>query len=182
MMPEEDKIIGAFSECPLAPLEGIPTYEYTTNLNVYLNPCLSSVDCKLGCGTLGYLVLTAQPAVFNIHCGTEFFIPINPRIHPVMPDPDPTAVIFSKLVGTHKHKVRLFNEYHEVNRACKKFISKLNPEKLYKSLSSRIISFTKVTSLEILTHLITEYAELEEEDVQDIDSENEGAYFRRNPI
>ena len=182
MMPEEDKIFGAFPECPLAPLEGVPTYEYTTNLNVYLNSCSSAVDCTLGCVTLGYLVLTAHPAVFNTHCGTEFLSPRNPGIHPVMPDPAPTATIFSKLLGTHKQKVRLFNEYHEVNRACKKVISKLIPEKVYKSLSSRIICFTKVTSLEILTHLITEYAELEEEDVQDIDSENEGAYFRRNPI
>ena len=37
------------------------------------------------------------------------------------------------------------------------------------SLSDRIIGFAKVISLEILTRLITEYAELEEEDVQDID-------------
>ena len=42
------------------------------------------------------------------------------------------------------------------------------PEKIYKSLSSRIIGFAKFTSLETLTHLITEYAELVEEDVQDI--------------
>ena len=42
------------------------------------------------------------------------------------------------------------------------------PEKIYKSLSSRIIGFAKVTSLEILTHLITNYADLEEEDVQEI--------------
>ena len=34
---------------------------------------------------------------------------------------------------------------------------------------SRIIGFKKVTSLEILTHLISEYAELEEEDIQEID-------------
>ena len=52
---------------------------------------------------------------------------------------------------------------------CKKFIRQLIPEKIYKSLSSHIIGFTKVTSLEILAHLITEYAELEEEYVQDID-------------
>ena len=51
---------------------------------------------------------------------------------------------------------------------CKKVVSKLILEKFYKSLSSRIIGFAKVTSLEILTHLITEYAELEEEDVQDM--------------
>ena len=37
MMPKVDNIFGAFSECPLAPLEGVLTYEYMTNLNIYLN-------------------------------------------------------------------------------------------------------------------------------------------------
>ena len=120
MMPEEDKIFGAFSECPLTPLEGVRTYEYMTNLNIYLNLCLSAVDCTLGCGTLGYLVLTAQPAVFNNHCVTKFITPINPGIHPVIPYLAPTATILSELARTHKHEVRLFNEYHAVDRACKK--------------------------------------------------------------
>ena len=61
--------------------------------------------------------------------------------------------------------MRLFNEYHAVNCACQKVISKLIPENFYKSLSSRIIDFVKVTILDILTHLISEYAELEEEDI-----------------
>ena len=65
--------------------------------------------------------------------------------------------------------VRLFNEYHTVNHACKKVISKLIPENFYKSLSSRTIGFAKVTSLKILTYLISEYAELKEEDIQEID-------------
>ena len=43
------------------------------------------------------------------------------------------------------------------------------PEKFYKSLSICFIVFEKVTNLDILTHLITEYAELEGEDVQEID-------------
>ena len=108
MKTEEYKIFGAFSECPIAPLEGVPTYEYMTNLKVYLNSCLSVVDCTLRCGTLGYRVLTAQPTVFNTHCGTEFITPRNPGIHLVMPNPAPTAAIFSELVRTHKHQVRLF--------------------------------------------------------------------------
>ena len=86
-----------------------------------------------------------------------------------MPDPAPTVAILSELSRTHKHQVRIFNEYHSVDHGCKKVISKLIPEKFYRSLSIRIIGFTEVTSLEILTHLITEYAELEEEDVQEID-------------
>ena len=79
-----------------------------------------------------------------------------------MPDPASTAAILSKLVITHKHGVCLFNKYHAVDLACKKVIRKLIPEKLYNSLSSRIISFAKFASLEILTHLVTEYAKLEE--------------------
>ena len=42
-------------------------------------------------------------------------------------------------------------------------------EKYYKSLSSQIIGFAKVTCLQILTHLITKYAELEDNDIQVID-------------
>ena len=84
-----------------------------------------------------------------------------------MPNPSTTAAILSKVVRTHKHEVCLFNEYHAVHRACKKVISKLILEKLYNSLSIHIIGFANVTSLEILTHLITEYAELGEEEVQD---------------
>ena len=75
-----------------------------------------------------------------------------------MPDPAPTAAILSELVRPQKHVVRLFNEYHTVDRACKKVISKLIPQKLYKSLLSRIIGFAKVTSLKILTRLISECA------------------------
>ena len=138
----------------------IPTY--MTNLNVYLNSCSLAVDFTLGCGTLVYLVLTAQPDVFYTHCGTEFVTPKNLGIYPVMPDPDPMAAIFPELVRTHKHRVCLLNEYHTVDLACKKIISKLILEKFYKSLSICIIGLAKVTSLEILTHLITEYNELEE--------------------
>ena len=86
-----------------------------------------------------------------------------------MPDPAPIATIFSELVRRHKHQVRLFKEYHAVDRAWKKVISKLILEKFCKYLSIRIIGFAKVKSLKILTHLITKYSELEEEDVQDID-------------
>ena len=109
MAPEEDNIFGEFTECPLTPLEGVPTYEYMMNLNVYLNLCLFAVNCTLGCGTLGYLVLTDQPAVFSTHCGTPFLTPTNTGIHLVMPDPAPTAAILDKLIRKYKHGVRLFN-------------------------------------------------------------------------
>ena len=147
MMPKEDNIFGAFTECPLAPLEGVPTYKNMTNLNVYLNLCSSGVNWTLGYGTLGYLVLTEHPAVFSTHCSTDFIPPTNRGIHPVMSDPAPTATILSELVRTHKHEVCLSKKYHAVNCACCKVISKLIPEKYYKSISSRIIVFAKFITL-----------------------------------
>ena len=77
-----------------------------------------------------------------------------------MPNPAPTAAVFPELVRTHKHEVCLFNEDYAVDHACKKAISNLITEKIYKPLSSRIVGFGKVTSLKTFTHLITEYAEI----------------------
>ena len=132
MTPEEDNIFGAFTECPLAPLEGVPTYEYMTNFNVYLNWCSPTVNITPICGTLGYLVLMAQPEVFIPHCGKPFLSPTNLGIQPVMPDPAPTAKILSELVITHKHEVHLFNKYNAVDRECKRVISQLIRKKFYK--------------------------------------------------
>ena len=115
MTPEEDKIFGALTEYPLAPLEGVPTYQYISFFKVYLNFFSPAVNCTLGCGTLGYLVLTEQPSVFNTHCGKAFLPPKNLGIYPVMPDPYPTAAILSKIVRTHNHEVCLFNKYHAVD-------------------------------------------------------------------
>ena len=148
-------------ECPLAPLEGVPIYEYIMNLTVYLNLCSSPFNCTLGCSTLVYLVLTAHPAIFHTQCGTEFCVTTNLSIQIVIPNPTPTAAIFLEPVRTHKHDACLLNLYHKFDCACKKVVRKWIPEKYYNSLSSLIIGLAKVTSLQIFTHLITNYAELE---------------------
>ena len=140
-----------------------------TELNIYLNSCSSSVPCALGCGTLGYLVLTAQPSIFTTHCGTPFIKPVNPGIHPTIPTPPPSAVVLAELVRAHKNRMKEFQEYNAMDKAIKRVISKLIPEKFYKSLASRLIGFSKITGLEILTHLITEYEELDDEAIQIID-------------
>ena len=78
---------------------------------------------------LGYQVLISQIFVFNTQIGTPFLPPSNLGIHPFMINPAPTAVILSELIRTHKHELRLFKKYHEVDQDCKQVISKLTPEK-----------------------------------------------------
>ena len=103
MTPEEENISGAFTEFPLVPLEGVPTYKYMTNLNIHLNLCSSEVNCALGCGTLRYLVLMAQPAVFNTHCSTAFFRTKKSGHSPSHARPNSNGHDFCELVRTHKH-------------------------------------------------------------------------------
>ena len=52
-----ESILSTFPEFPIAPLEGVPTHTYMTEVNGFLNTCAASVHCNLGNDTVGYLVL-----------------------------------------------------------------------------------------------------------------------------
>ena len=174
MASSYETIFANFTECPLAPLEDIPTYNYLTELNAYLNACSASVPSDLGCGTLGYLVLTTSPAVFAILCATPFIEPVHPGATPLIPDPLPPAAAIGVITREHAEDSRVFREYHNVDKACKKVITRLVPEIYYKSLKNRYTGFSGNSSLEILTHLWTEYGEISEDHVRS----NDGALKR----
>ena len=129
MPSKSDSIYDGFTECLLAPLEGLPTYEYLTDLGVYLNSCSSGIHSELGCGTLGYLVLTAQPAVFAVHCTATFVKPVKPGLHPTIPNPAPTGAVITIIVREHKENARVWKEYHMTDKACKKVVHALIPKK-----------------------------------------------------
>ena len=90
-------------------------------------------------------------------------------MHPSIQNPAPSAAIINALGRDHKNDQRILNEYHVVDKAFKKIFQKLIPEKFQKSLASSVIGFSNGKCLQILTHLITKYAELEDKDVQIID-------------
>ena len=60
-----------------------------------------------------------------------------------------------------------------VDNAVKRVIQRLIPERFYKSLASRLIGFSKVTSLAIIAHLITKYTKLNDDTIQNIDKNME---------
>ena len=166
MTSSEDTIYSRFSECTVAPLDSIPTYEYLTELNTYLNSCSASVHSNGGCGTLGYLVLTAPVAVYALQSAIAFVPPVNPGATLILPDPAPTAAVIGELTREHSEVTRCFREYHNVDKACKKVIPKLVLEVYFRSLKNRYTGYNNVTTLTILTHLWTEYGTLTEDMVQ----------------
>ena len=90
-----------------------------TEANGFLNACAASVHYNLGNGTAGYLVLTSKPLSFLIASPTSFFKPVNPGVL-VLGDPIPSATVIGTLTRQHTENMQVFNEYHSVDRACKK--------------------------------------------------------------
>ena len=116
MVSQYDTILAKFAECPLPPLDDVLNHAYLTELNSYLNLCTASVHRNLGNGTVGYLVLTAQPASFAMACSDIFVQPRNPGVTFVFLEPPPSAEVIRTLTRKHAEDLRVFNEYHNVNK------------------------------------------------------------------
>ena len=168
MTTSTETILSTFPECPIAPLEGVSTHTYMTEVNGFLNACAASVNCNLGNGTVGYLVLTAQPASFLIVSLKYFVKPVNPVVL-VLEDPAPTAAVIGLLTRQHTEDTRVFNEYHSFDRACKKFLFTLIPEAYFRSFKNKYTRYANIQCLEILSHLWSTYGVLQDYEVQEND-------------
>ena len=91
-----DSIYSSFSECPLAPLQGLPTIDYLSTMRAYLNRKISNIQSDLGNETLDHMVITAAPAVFALQCSVVYILSINPGpvaiIPPEATSPQPSAL------------------------------------------------------------------------------------------
>ena len=70
-----------------------------TEVNGFLNTCTASVYLNIGNGTIGYLVIKSQPALFTIASPESFVKPVNPGAL-VLADPAPPAAV----IGTLTHQ------------------------------------------------------------------------------
>ena len=75
---------------------------------------------NLGNGTVGYLVITAQPASFTIASPTAFVKPVNPGVL-VLAEPAPAVAVIGKLTRKHTKDLCVFNEYHSVEKTCENY-------------------------------------------------------------
>ena len=112
-----EPILSIIPECPIAPLEGVPTHTFMTEVNGFLNACAASVHYNLGNGAVGYLVLTAQPALFTIASPTYFVKPVNLGVL-VLAEPAPAASVIRTLTRQHTENMRVLNKYYSVDKAC----------------------------------------------------------------
>ena len=130
-----DRLYSSFSECPLTPLQGLPTIDYLSTMGAYLNGETSNIQSDLGNGQLGHMVITAVPAVFALQCPGGYGLPTNPGPIPVIP-PGATGSQISALKTNHDELICIRRLHNAVKKSCKKVISVLILECFYRTLKN----------------------------------------------
>ena len=136
----------------IPPLEGNPTHTYLKEFNGYLNACSESVHRNPGNGAVGYLAITEQPAAFALAYPNVFNAPANPGATLILLDPPATATVIGIQTCAHCKELWIFNEYYNVDKACKKIIFTLITEAYYCSFKNKHTRFSTVSCLTTLTH------------------------------
>ena len=114
-----DTIYDSFSECPIAPLDDLPTIYYLSTMGAYLNGETSNIQSDFSNGHLGHMVIMAASAIFVLQCPEVYVLPENP---------DPIAVILqsatcpqiSVLKTNHDELLRIWPLHNAVEKVCKK--------------------------------------------------------------
>jgi hypothetical protein len=69
-----------------------------------------------------------------------------------------TAAVIAELTRLHRDATQVYRTYHNVDQAIKKLILEAFDDAYLNALSNEVVGYTKCTSLDLLTHLLTLYA------------------------
>jgi hypothetical protein len=160
MAPNDDtKITDNFPHKSIAPIVGQPTYETLKELHLKLNENAVKVHSNLGNGTLGYLGVTVEPAIYNTLSAALFIPPPNPGTAPIFPD-DSTGPQIANIRVVFNEKYAAFNKYMAVCNAIASLIVEVIDPMYLASLRLPYVGIGTRTPLELLAHLYATYAKI----------------------
>jgi hypothetical protein len=135
-----------------------PTHATLQVLQRELNANAMSVHSNDGGGLHGHLTLTITPVRYLAVTGAVFPIPGAPPAVPVVPA-NPAAAV-AAAIQAHQEQVRIFQRYHDTDRALLRQIIEATPATYIEALSDIDFGYANVSTLQMLTHLHTTYGKL----------------------
>lgn len=136
-----------------------PTYHSLRLLQKEINANAASVHSNDGGGLHGHLALTISAADYLVLAGVAFIPPVAPPIAPVVP-PGATGLVINEANRQHLEDQRLFQRYHDVDKALLRQVIAACPASYIDFLSDPTLGFAQVTCLQMLTHLKTNYGRI----------------------
>jgi hypothetical protein len=157
MASTPDEIIAGFPHSFLPKVTGEPTFEDLKVIQRLLNTNTMSVASYEGGGRHGRL---------GIIMTNEEYFAIAVDVFPVPANPGPsaavvagmTAAVITETTRLHREATQVYHTYHNVDQAIKKLIIESFDDTYLNALSDEIVGYANCTSLQLLTHLLTQYA------------------------
>ena len=145
---------------PIGTLTSQPTYLTIETAQRELNANAISVHSYEGGGLNGHLTLTVTPAVYLQIAGVPFVPPSAPTTEPLFLNDAPTAAQISEAHRLPLSHQKTFRLYHDVDKALVRQIIAATPTIYLNALNDRLFGFSRVTCLQMLTHLRTQYGQV----------------------
>ena len=163
-----NQLLVVFPHPVLTKIVGEPTLESITLQQSKHNGNLASVNSNLGDGLTGLMVISMKPETFTTIHPCPFTIPSNPGL---APDPDAIAASSSstKIADIYKAyalQSKMYSEFIEAKRILVKLALESMAEIYYKALNHTHTGYAKVTLRQLLDHLITTYAAIDQCDLE----------------
>ena len=105
-----------------------------------------------------------MPDVYNTQSAIYFVPPANMGPSPTIPDGS-TGPQISSIRIQHDMDTKLYCEYDSTDKALKYLLIDTVDETYIRSLRDKYIGYANITTLQMLTHLYTAYAKIDEGDL-----------------
>ena len=149
-----------YPEC--TKIEGKPTFLTVTLLKKELLANAISVTSSRGNGTLGHAVFVLGQAEYDNQAGAgnNWVDPVNPGNEPVVPAGS-TGPQIANINSQWKRELTEFKIYDAVHKKLKQQLLSAVDKSYLSSLDDDMFGFTNVTLVQLITHLVDNYAEID---------------------
>jgi hypothetical protein len=146
---------------PFATNTRLPSHVSLLVLQRELNSNAMSVHSYAGGGRHGHLALTVTPLRYSVlvPTNTPFIAPTAPTVDPTITN-NATGPQISEAIRNHQEQIRVFQRYHDTDRALLRALLEATPSTYIEALADPDVGFANVTTLDVLTHLLTTYGAL----------------------
>ena len=143
---------------PIVTLSSQPTYLTIENAQHELNANAISVHSYEGGGlNTSHLALTVTPGQYLEIAGVPFVPPIAPPLEPTFANEAPTGAQITEANRLLLARQKTFRLYHDMDKTLVRLIIAATPAIYLHALNDRLSGFSRVTCLQMLAHLLTQY-------------------------
>ena len=163
-----NQILAVFPHLVLTKIIGKPNFASITPQQSKHNGNLASIKSNLGDGLTGLTFLSTKPDIFKTIHPNTFVIPTN-----LGPAPDPAVIaaasMVTKIADSYKAyalESAIYAEYVTAEHISVKLALDSMSKLYFKSLKNTYTGYAGVTLRQLLYHLVTTYAEIDQFDLE----------------